>query len=99
MGLLTPTLEVLYNSGYFAAASQDPLAAQDEYFQFNGRVAIASLDETWEVALTGQNLSNEKIVSYANETPIGARFQGARGFAGFVRPPRTIGLNLRYKSH
>ena len=96
MGLFKPTLDILYNSGYHTSSSQDPLVYQDEYFQFNGRLAISSLEDTWEVALTGQNLTNEKIVSYANDTPIGARFQGARGFIGFIRPPRTIGINLRY---
>lgn len=95
--LFKPTLDVLYNSGYHTAASQDPVAEQGEYFQFNGRLALGSIREVWELALTAQNITNEKIVSYANDTPIGARLQGARGFYGFVRPPRTIGINMRYK--
>mgnify|MGYP006263907225 CR=1 FL=1 len=96
LGILKPTLDVIYNSGYFASASQDPLAAQDEFIQFNGRIGLVSFEDTWTVAITGQNLTNEKIITYANDTPIGSRFQGARGFAGFVRPPRTIGVNVRY---
>ena len=97
LGVLSPTLDILYNSGYHTTSSQDPLAFQNAFIQLNGRLALTSFDEIWVVALTGQNLTNEKIVTYANDTPIGSRFQGARGFIGFTRPPRSIGINVRYK--
>lgn len=97
LGLLKPTLDVLYNSGYYTSGSQDPLSAQEEYVQLNGRIELASFEDTWSVALTGENLTDRKIISYSNETPLGARVQGSRGFVGFIRPPRSIGINLRYK--
>ncbi len=96
LGNFKPTLDVIYNSGYHTSASQDPLVEQDEYFLFNGRLELSSFEEVWVLALVGENLSDEKIVSYSNDTPIGSRSQGARGFIGFVRPPRSIGINLRY---
>lgn len=96
VGIINPVLDVIYNSGYETSVSQDPLVAQSEYVQFNARLALSAPEEVWEVALVGENLTNEKIVSYANDT-VGARIQGARGFIGFVRPPRSIGLNFRYQ--
>ena len=94
--LFKPTLDVLYNSGYHTTVSQDEAVEQPEYVQLNGRLALGHADGLWELALTGENLTNEGIVSFAQETPIGARIQGANGFYGFVRPPRSIGLNFRY---
>ena len=96
LGLFKPTLDVLYNSGYFPSVNQDPDIFQDEYWQLNGRVAVASFDDIWEVAITGENLTNEKIVTNATEVPLAVLNNGSATYAGFIRPSRTIGLNLRY---
>lgn len=95
--VLKPTLDILYNSGYHTTVTQDDDVAQEEYIQINARLALASLDDSWEVAFTGHNLTNRKIVTYAAETPIATRIAGSKGHYGFVRPPRSIGLNLKYK--
>lgn len=89
-------LDVIYNSGYHTSVSQEEAVEQPEYVQLNGRLALAHIDEFWEIALTGENLTNEGIVSFASEVPIGLRIQGANSFYGFVRPPRSVGLNFRY---
>ncbi|MBT8138664.1 MAG: TonB-dependent receptor, partial [Gammaproteobacteria bacterium] len=96
LGIFRPTVDVLYNSGYHTAANQDPLAFQEEFYQFNGRLELASFDDIWVFALTGENLSNEKIVTYSAPTPFGTGLIGARGYIGFTRPPRSIGINFRY---
>ena len=89
-------LDVIYNSGYQTTVSQEEAVAQPEYVQLNGRLALAHADQLWELALTGENLTNEGIISFAAEVPIALRIQGANSFYGFVRPPRSIGLNFRY---
>ena len=96
MGVVKPTLDVVYNSGYQTTVTQEDEVAQDEYFLLNGRLSLGSFDEIWEWALVGKNLTNEKVVGYASEVPIATRIQGARTHFGFVRPPRAIGLNFRY---
>ena len=95
--VIKPTLDVLYNSGYETTVRQDSDVAQKEYAQFNGRLAIASLEEAWELALVGENITNEKIVGFASEVPIATRIQGSKSHFGFVRPPRSFGINFRYK--
>lgn len=95
--IFKPTLDVLYNSGYETSVRQDSDVAQREYTQFNGRLAIASLEDAWELAVVGENLTNEKIVSFASEVPIATRIQGSKTHFGFIRPPRSIGINFRYK--
>lgn len=94
-GIFKSTLDVLYNSGYYTSVRQDEDVAQDEYFQFNGRLALASEDELWEIAVTGENLTNEKIVLFANELPIASRLQASKSHYGFVRSPRAIGVSFR----
>ena len=97
LGLLKPSLDVIYNSGYHTTVTLDKDVYQDEYYLLNGRIALSSFEDIWEIALVGENLTNEVIVSYAGETPIGSRTFGAKNHFGFIRPPRAIGLNLRYK--
>ena len=97
--LLQPSLDIIYNSGYFTNLSQDEDVAQDEYFQFNGRLALTNLEDSWEIALTGQNLTNERILSYSQDLPIASAVANTRSYFGFSRPPRSIGLNFRYKFH
>ena len=96
LGVVKPTLDVVYNSGYQTTVTQDDDVAQDSYFLLNGRLSLGSFDETWEWALVGKNLTNEKVVGYASEVPIATRIQGSKTHLGFVRPPRAIGLNFRY---
>ena len=95
--MFEPTLDVLYNSGYETTVRLDSDVAQDEYIQLNGRLGFSSLEESWEVAIVAQNMTNEKVVSYASEVPIATRLQGSKTHFGFVRPPRSVGLNFRYK--
>lgn len=97
LGILKPTLDVLYNSGYETSVVQDSDVAQEKYVQLNGRLALSDFDGIWTVAITAQNITNEKIVSSASVMPIGTGVAGQRGYFGFIQPPRTIGLNLRYK--
>lgn len=96
LGVLKPTVDILYNSGYQTSVTQDEDIAQEAYFQFNGRLALASFDDIWEIAVVGKNLTNERIVGFASEVPIATRIQGSKTHFGFVRPPRSLGLNFRY---
>ncbi|RZV50856.1 MAG: TonB-dependent receptor, partial [Pseudomonadales bacterium] len=95
-GIFSPTLDVLYNSGYETVSTQDSDVAQDKYFQFNGRLELSDFDGAWTVALTGENLTNEKIVGTAAPVPVANGLASQRAYIGFIRPPRSIGLNVRY---
>ena len=94
--VLNSTLDVLYNSGYITDVSQDADVAQGEYAQFNARLELADPDDIWTLALTAENLTDERIISSAAPTPIANGISFQRSYFGFVRPPRTLGLNVRY---
>lgn len=90
------TLDVIYNSGYATDVTQDDDVAQDAYTLLNGRIELADPDDIWSIAITGQNLTDEKVVSSAGQLPFATGLAQQRAYFGFVQPPRTIGLNLKY---
>ena len=91
-----PTLDVLYNSGYHTSLNQDARVYQDAYTQLNGRLALESFDGIWETAIVFENITNEKIIGNATVLPLTSQLHASPAYAGFIRAPRSIGLNLRY---
>jgi iron complex outermembrane recepter protein len=87
-GSITPRLDTVYQSKiYFTTNNQ---GAQDGYALLNGRVTWASPMNTWEIAVFGQNLTDEEY------------FNGKLSLVGFFgreqgnpAVPRTWGLSFR----
>ncbi len=59
---------------------------------FNGRIALASSDDSWQVALTGKNLTDREVFSYA--APVSQSNGGL--FVNMMRP-RTLGIEGQYR--
>jgi iron complex outermembrane receptor protein len=70
-GSLTPRLDFSYQSSFFSAVDNDPRARVDGYSLLNGRIAWRSEDESWELALSGTNLTNEYYYLNKIRYPIG----------------------------
>ena len=90
-------LDIQFTDNYNPSQNLDPRVEQDAYAQFNLRVAIADADGRWEVALLGRNLTDEEVVSYANDTPLAFSQFGSPTFYGFVDRPRSVALQATYK--
>jgi len=56
---------IYYSDSYFIQPTQEPYSTQDSYTKYDLRVALASADERWEVAVNGRNLSDEMVISHA----------------------------------
>ncbi|GIU66392.1 TonB-dependent receptor [Candidatus Phycosocius spiralis] len=89
----------------------DPRKTQPGYTLLNGRLAVSTKDERWTIELWGRNLSDERYVQIAFDSPLqgdapALTNQPALGrFAprpvtsqinGFVGEPRTYGVTLRW---
>lgn len=54
-----------YSDEFFVQPTQEPYSTQDSYTKFDARIALASTDDTWEVAVNGRNLTDEMVISHA----------------------------------
>lgn len=56
----------MYHSGsYFVQPTQASYATQESFTKYDARLAVASNDECWEVALMGRNLGDEMTIQHA----------------------------------
>jgi iron complex outermembrane recepter protein len=76
-----------YSDAVFKDAINDPVIAGDAYWVYDARVAIGEVGGDWEVALWGQNLSDEQYVVQGLNSGLGA---GNRTY----NAPRTFGITL-----
>ncbi|WP_051229861.1 TonB-dependent receptor [Haliea salexigens] len=90
---LRSTLDVIYSDDYYAAPDLDPNALQDSYVKLNARFALGRADGTWEVALVGKNLTDEEIITFANDVPLTGP---VTSYFAFVERPRTVAVQATY---
>ncbi len=89
-------LDVVAIDDYNPSANVDPRMDEDGYYKLNGRIALGDLDDTWEVALLGKNLTDEYIIAYSADVPTAYTVTQAPTYFGFAESPRTIALQLSY---
>ncbi|MET0357456.1 MAG: TonB-dependent receptor [Cellvibrio sp.] len=91
---LTSTLDLVFNDGYFTTPSLDSRFVQSSYTKLNARIALSGVDDKWELALVGKNLTDESIITYANGLPVASVLtRGAgSGFYAFYEPARSVAI-------
>lgn len=94
---LRANLDTVFTTDFHPTQNLDENYEQEGYAKFNGRLAVAALEQGWEVALVGKNLTDETTVSYANATPLAFSNFGAASYYAFVAPERTIGVQLGFR--
>ncbi len=91
------TGDVVFTGDYNPTQNLDPDMEQDAYQKFNGRISVANIEKGWEVALIGKNLTDEEIITYANDTPLSNSIFRSKGHYAFVERPRSIALQASYR--
>lgn len=91
---ITNTLDLIFNDGYLATPSLDERFKQPSYTKINARIALSGVNDMWELALVGKNLTDESVITYANGLPVASVLtRGAgSGFYAFYEPARSIAL-------
>ncbi|MEH6519234.1 MAG: TonB-dependent receptor [Halioglobus sp.] len=91
-------LDVNYMDSYLYAANLDPATKQDAYAIWNGRIALASASDTWEIAVLGRNLSDETVLNFGGNTPLASTLTsgGGNSYYAFANRPRNIAVQLSY---
>lgn len=95
---LNASLDVSFMDEYLYAANLDPRSKQDAYSMVNARIAVAGSEGAWELALLGRNLTDETVINFGGNTPLGGTLTGGAGnsYYAFVNRPRNIALQVNY---
>jgi outer membrane receptor protein involved in Fe transport len=89
---LNATVDVIYSSDVYRQDDLDPYSLEEAVTKYNAALIFGPAAGTWDVALIGQNLSDEATLSYVNDTPL---FNGAR--QGRMDAPRSFTLRGRVR--
>ncbi|MDE2436874.1 MAG: TonB-dependent receptor, partial [Sphingomonadales bacterium] len=97
------TVDVNHTSSYNYTDTLIPEAVQPGFTRLDGSITLGRSDDGWKIALIGRNLTNQFVVTSANEFP----FTGGSGTgtaAGIksdlntvVERPREISVELTYR--
>lgn len=89
------TADVMYSDEYQVANDQDPVLAQDSFAKLNARIQLASVEQTWSIALLGKNLTDEETTTWGNDVPLAA--QGfSETYFQHIDPPRSLEIQAAY---
>ena len=96
--LLTASLDVAYLADYLYASNLDPRTKQDATTMLNGRISLSGAEGDWELALIGRNLTDETVINFGGNTPLGGTLTRGAGnsYYAFVNRPVNIALQAKY---
>jgi len=91
-----------YSDGYLAGSYGAPLSAQTSYISLDAGFQLRTVDNQWELALIGRNLTDEFIVGNSFDFPLSGAGTGTDTAVpgdqvGSLALPRTIQLQLTWR--
>jgi outer membrane receptor protein involved in Fe transport len=90
-------LDLIYSDEYNPTQNLDPRIVQDSYTKINARIGLSGDEGKWDVALVGNNLGDEEIISYANDTPLSYNLSGSVGQYGLVEQGKSVAITGTYR--
>jgi outer membrane receptor protein involved in Fe transport len=96
---LRAQVDLQYSDEYLWSPQLDPRTMQDAYTKVNARIALAQSDDQWEVALIGNNLTDEETIDYGGTGVLASTATGGTGNAYYVfsSRPRYFALQGTYR--
>lgn len=89
---LSTAANVYYTDDYFFQANLDPSLMQEAYAKVGARLAIASADDDWEIAVIGKNLTDKTTTGFRQSVA------GSSGsIVALTDRPRSIAIQGRYR--
>jgi outer membrane receptor protein involved in Fe transport len=90
---LRNNLDINYTDGFYSALDLDPNTEHDSTTKVNLRIALASIADTWSVAVIGKNLTDEKTMVWRND----AALTNSNSYFGVPERGRSIAVQARYR--
>lgn len=85
--------DVNYTDEFDSALDLDPNTRHDSATKVNARIALASVDDTWSVAILGKNLTDETTHVWHNDVPT----TNSNSYFAVPERPRSIAIQARYR--
>jgi outer membrane receptor protein involved in Fe transport len=86
-------VDVNYTDEFYSALDLDPATEHDSATKINARIALASVADTWSIALIGKNLTDETTYVWQNDVPA----QASNTYFAVPERPRSIAIQGRYR--
>ncbi|MFT6286739.1 MAG: outer membrane receptor protein involved in Fe transport [Alcanivorax sp.] len=85
--------DVNYTDEFYSALDLDPNTLHDSVVRVNARIALATIDDKWSIALVGKNLTDEESRVWNNDVPTTA----SNSYFGVPERPRSLAIQARYR--
>lgn len=89
---LTSYSDFIYRSDQFKQADLDPVSVQEAYAKLNLTLVFGPVDGNWDISLIGKNITDERTISFANDTPL-----VDTAFQAIPDRPRTFAVRARWR--
>jgi iron complex outermembrane recepter protein len=88
-----------YSSKYAAGNVLDPFTEQSSFTKIGARLALGTIDDGWEIAVVGRNLTNKRVLLTAGQLPLSTTLTGNTGtaYTGIFDRPRNIAVQASVK--
>lgn len=80
-------MDMRYMDDYFTDSDLDPVLKQDSYTRWDARIGLSDVNQVWDIALVGKNLSDELVMMYGTDVP-----NEPGTYYAQLDKPRTYGL-------
>lgn len=91
-------LDLFHSDEYFISPTLDPNLVQGSYNTVDVRVALTNYNNDWELAVLAQNITDESIITFGNQSPLSTTLTQGGGtvYYAFFKAPTSLAMQLRY---
>lgn len=86
-----------YQDKSYRDFSPDPVTRQDAFTKLDARLGIGAADGRWEMAVVGQNLTDELTIGFGSAGGLANTFLDPGARIASVDPPRNVSLQAKIK--
>ena len=90
---LRNNLDVNYTDSFYSALDLDANTEHDSATLLNLRIALASVNDSWSVAVIGKNLTDEETMVWRNDVAL----TNSGSYFGVPERGRSLAIQARYR--
>ena len=87
------TFTMFFTEDYTLSTNRDPDLVQSGYETIDLRLGVGNIDNKWQVAFVGKNLTDEKILEWKGDTPLG----GSASHFALLKRTRQYSVQAVYR--